>query len=228
MPATIDLTSCRFGRLIVQNRSGTRGGRVTWQCLCDCGAILEAVSHALTSGHTASCGCWRNERNASTPTQHGHAKRGEGLSPTYRTWQAMLTRCSNPKVKSYADYGARGITVCGRWNTFANFLADMGERPPGTTLDRKKNDVGYEVGNCRWATKLTQARNTRANVRLTYQGEEMTQAEFSELTGLKQSTVSYRMRAGWTAEQIAITPAHTGNRVASKLGDEVEVPKGLL
>lgn len=163
-----------------------------------------------------------------TPTQHGHAKRGEKLSPTYRTWQAMMARCTNPRVKSYADYGARGITVCERWKFFANFLADMGERPLNTTLDREKNDVGYEPGNCHWATKLTQARNTRVNVRLIYQGREMTQAEFSGLIGIKQSTVSYRMRAGWTAEQIASTPAHTGNRIASKLGDEVDVPDELL
>lgn len=213
MPATTDLTTSRFGRLAVQTRSGTRGGRVTWHCLCDCGTTVEVVSHALTSGHTTSCGCLRNERNASTPTQHGHAKRGEKLTRTYKSWQAMLTRCTNPKVKSFADYGARGITVCDRWKTFANFLADMGERPPGTTLDREKNEVGYEPGNCRWATKITQARNTRANVKLTYQGKEMTQAEFSELIGMNPSTVSYRMRAGWTIEQIAATPAHTGNRI---------------
>lgn len=139
-----------------------------------------------------------------------------------------MSRCTNPNVKSYADYGARGITVCEHWKTFINFLADMGERLPGTTLDRKKNEVGYEPGNCHWATKLTQARNTRASVRLTYQGKEMTQAEFSELVGLKQSTISYRMRAGWTVEQIAMTPANPGNRVTSKLGDEVDVPKELL
>ena len=162
-----------------------------------------------------------------TPTQHGHAKRSEKLSPTYRTWQAMHTRCTNPKVKSFANYGARGVKVCDRWKTFANFLTDMGERPPGTTLDREKNEIGYEPGNCRWATKLTQARNTRANVRLTYQGKDMTQAEFSELLGMNQSTVSSRMKAGWTVEQIAATPAHTGNRVASKLGDTVEVPEEL-
>ena len=163
-----------------------------------------------------------------TPEQHGHAKRGEKLSPTYRSWQAMLTRCTNPKVKSFADYGARGVTVCDRWKTFANFLADMGERPPGTTLDREKNEIGYEPSNCRWATRLTQARNTRANVKLTYQGKEITQVEFSELIGLNQSTVSYRMKAGWTVEQIATTPPHTGNRVASKLGDEVDVSEELL
>lgn len=147
-----------------------------------------------------------------TPEQHGHAKRGAKLSPTYRSWQAMLTRCTNPGVKSFADYGARGVTVCERWKTFTNFLTDMGERLPGTTLDREKNESGYEPGNCRWATKITQARNTRANVRLTYQDKEMTQVEFSELIGLNQSTVSYRMKAGWSVEQIAATPAHTGNR----------------
>lgn len=156
-----------------------------------------------------------------TPERHGHAKRSEKASPTYRTWQAMITRCTNPKSESYADYGARGIAVCERWKTFDNFLLDMGARPPGMTLDREINELGYEPGNCRWATKVTQARNTRGNVKLIYNGKEMTQAEFAQLVGIKQTTVSYRMRAGWSAEEIASTPPNVGNRIASKLGDEV-------
>lgn len=162
-----------------------------------------------------------------TPTKHGHATRGKGISPTYRTWQAMITRCTNVSVKSYQDYGARGISVYAGWLVFENFLADMGEKPPGMSIDRVDNSLGYSPGNCKWATKIEQARNTRANKFVTYKERRMTQAEFALLTGHNQSTVSYRIRAGWTAEQIAITPAHTGNRIASKLGDTVEVPEEL-
>lgn len=223
MPSAKDLAGQTFGRLFVVERFRSRNGKATWLCRCECGKLHETVSNALTSGHTTSCGCWRNERNASTPAEHGHAKRDGKRSPTYSSWLAMMTRCTNPAVKSYADYGARGIAVCERWKTFSNFLADMGERPRGATLDREKNELGYGPDNCRWATKLTQARNTRVNVRVAYGGKEMTQAEFSELVGLNQGTVSYRMKAGWTVEQIATTPAHTGNRIASKLGDEVDL-----
>ena len=163
-----------------------------------------------------------------TPTQHGHAKRSEKLSPTYRTWQAMLTRCNNPKSRDYKNYGVRGIKVCAGWHYFENFLAYMGERPQGMTIERKDTNGDYTPDNCVWATKLTQARNTRANSIIMWKGKSMTQAEFSEAVGIKQSTVSYRMRAGWTAEQIATTPPHTGNRVVSRLGGTVKVPEKLV
>lgn len=88
---------------------------------------------------------------------HGHA-RGDH-SPTYRSWNAMLQRCDNPRNIGYIHYGGRGITVCDRWRTFALFLEDMGVRPEGYTLDRLDNDGNYEPGNCRWATRKQQAQN---------------------------------------------------------------------
>lgn len=93
--------------------------------------------------------------------RHGHAIR---RTPTYASWQSMLYRCKAPKYKYYSQ---RGITVCDRWRTFENFLADMGERPDGTTLDRRDNDKGYEPGNCRWSTPAEQSRNARG-LRLTH------------------------------------------------------------
>jgi hypothetical protein len=96
-------------------------------------------------------------------TTHSHSRaHNGGPTPTYRSWQAMRQRCTNPTNASWAHYGGRGITVCERWqDSFESFLADMGERPTGRTLDRVDVDGNYEPGNCRWATPLEQARNKR-------------------------------------------------------------------
>ena len=85
------------------------------------------------------------------------------MTGTYRSWCDMIQRCTNPRRDNYERYGGRGITVCERWMTFANFLADMGERPDGTSIDRIDNYRGYEPGNCRWATAIEQAQNKRAS-----------------------------------------------------------------
>lgn len=91
--------------------------------------------------------------------KHGHNNR-LGQSPTYKSWDDMLSRCRRPSHNSYPQYGGRGITVCERWLDFRNFLADMGERPAGMSLDRRDGSKGYDPGNCRWATQKQQVRNS--------------------------------------------------------------------
>ncbi len=102
-----------------------------------------------------------NSRRPFNSFRHGHASAGKP-SPTYVSWQAMLSRCFNPNTNRYKHYGARGISVCQRWReSFPAFLSDMGERPAGRSLDRIDTDGNYEPGNCRWATKIEQRANQR-------------------------------------------------------------------
>jgi len=109
-------------------------------------------------------------------------------------------------MTGFANYGGRGITVCERWRSFWNFLADMGERPPGTCLERINNDGNYEPENCRWATMAEQLLNRRNNHRLTVGNETLTITEWSRRSGLQWKTIAERIRRGWNAERAVQTP----------------------
>ncbi len=102
-------------------------------------------------------------------TRHGHSSRernfGAKDSPTYRSWLAMRARCNLDGRENSDRYREKGVSYDARWDSFDSFLRDMGERPPGKTLDRwPDRDGNYGPSNCRWATPAEQARNTRRNV----------------------------------------------------------------
>lgn len=117
----------------------------------------------------------------------------------------MRARCGYAKHPAYAHYGGRGISVCERWKEFVNFLADMGEKPAGMSIDRIDVDGNYEPSNCRWATSKQQARNQRRCLYIELNGERLTAMEWSERTGLSHRTISYRYHKGYPPERILST-----------------------
>jgi hypothetical protein len=120
----------------------------------------------------------------------------------------MIDRCTNPNNKAYARYGGRGISVCERWlSGFDAFISDMGERPPGTSIDRIDNDGDYEPVNCRWATAEEQMANTSRSVMLTFRGKTQSVGDWCKELGLKPFTVYSRLNQfGWSTERALTTP----------------------
>lgn len=142
-------------------------------------------------------------------------------SKLYNVWNAMRSRCENPKVPAYADYGARGITVCDRWMEFKNFHADMGEPKRGQTIERVDNDKGYTPGNCVWVSRTEQGRNKRNNVLISIDGETHPLSYWAERYGIKYATVHQRMtKYGWPPE-IAVTAPLTTKRVGIARGQRI-------
>jgi hypothetical protein len=127
----------------------------------------------------------------------------------------MMSRCNRVTDKDYLEYGGRGIQVCKRWHKFENFVADMGQPPPGMFLDRTNNDGNYRPKNCKWATAYEQARNTRRNHILEYNGERHCVSEWAEILGFDGDMLKARIQLGWSAERALTTPVfkRSNNRV---------------
>lgn len=154
----INLVGHKFYRMLVIQQFPLKNKKYYLLCKCDCGQSRVIRRDHLMSGHTQSCGCLSLEISKSMFVKHGLCK-----SVEYRTWCHMKDRCLNKNHSEWEHYGGRGIKVCDKWLKFENFYADMGQRPSGRSLDRINNDGNYEPKNCRWATNIEQANNTRRN-----------------------------------------------------------------
>lgn len=192
-----NLVGQKFGLLTVIDTAPNQGTYRRWRCRCDCGVELEARGGNLQTGNTKSCGCAKRALIAKLSRTHGMANR----SAEYFIWKGMRERCNTKSHSSYARYGGRGIRVCERWNSFEAFLSDMGPRPSSDySIERNDNNGHYEPGNCRWATAIEQANNTRNSRRITAFGKTQTLARWSLDTGINKSTIALRIQTGWSIE----------------------------
>lgn len=135
-------------------------------------------------------------------------------TPTYRSWASMWYRCMCPDSTSYKNYGGRGILVHLRWLNYQLFVADMGERPVGTSLDRIDPTKGYFPSNCRWATRKVQGRNKRNLHYLTIDGERKCLADWEEHHGLPNGILRQRIKLNWPIERLFSKPRNTGRRAS--------------
>jgi hypothetical protein len=205
MPKIHDLTGRTFGNLtaIYVDKEAKRRA---WVCECACGKRTTVATAHLISGHTRSCGCLLGATTTARSTKHGQSKSGSPSRRAYVVWMNMKGRCLNPNNPKYPRYGGRGIKVCDRWMDFANFLADMGDRPPGSSIDRIDNDGHYEPGNCRWATPIQQQQNNSRNVFLTARGRKACLVEWSRITKVGRKTIRRRLKEGWDVERAVSAP----------------------
>lgn len=207
MAKAINIAGQRFGRLTVIERVASTKAQAQWRCVCDCGKETVVCSQDLRNGHTKSCGCYGLEVSVShTPSFSTHK---ESRSRLYRVWIGMKGRCNNCKNKAYSYYGGRGIKVCQDWNEsyvlFRDWALANGYQE-NLTIDRIDVNGNYCPENCRWVSMKVQMNNTRANRRITLNGETKTMAEWSESTGLSYETIRNRTIKGKPADEVLQMP----------------------
>lgn len=200
----IDMTGKQIWKLRILRLMDKKANKpARWECACECGTVFVTDGTSIRAGRTKSCGCLTRYKGGK------RMRNGEYKTPTYRIWTGMLSRCNNKNDKKAHLYHNKGITVCERWHDFHNFLADMGERPAGMSIDRIDGSKGYSPDNCRWADAKTQGNNTNANVVLNHKNESLTVSQWAERVGIKQNTIIYRLRRGWSASDAITKPVES-------------------
>lgn len=200
MSIGVDLTGKVFTRWTVLQEDHFHGKKYRkWICRCACGAEKSVIGSTLVSGLSTSCGCKKTQELVGRLTIHGKTK-----VPGFKSWCAMIDRCTNPRNASYKHYGGKGITVAPEWVLFEQFFVDMGERPKGTSLDRLDSTKGYCKDNCRWATAQEQAMGKSNGVSITAHGVTLSQREWARKLGITDSSLAKRLRK-WGNPELACT-----------------------
>lgn len=224
----VDLTGRRFGLLVVVafDHRASYGNRY-WQCKCDCGNPHVVQVSNLYSGRVRSCGCNKAAAMSKRLRRHGYS-RGDKRKSGYWIWAGMKQRCLNPKTVSFPRYGGRGIGVCDRWlHSFENFLADMGPRPEGASIDRINNNGNYEPRNCRWANAYQQMNNCHNSRLIECGGQKMSAAEWSRRSGVPDFNILWRIGRGWPVERAVFEPTGPSGPKSSKSVDQLSRERGL-
>jgi hypothetical protein len=189
----------KFGEWEVISKTTSDKNRNTkWLCKCSCGKIKSVYGYHLRKGNTLSCGC-KNYKNLKPQIKHNMTG-----TRIYGIWTHMRARCYNPKSQKYEDYGGRGIDICKGWDDFEIFYKWAIENgyKRNLTIDRIDNNKGYYPNNSRWATRKTQANNTRSNVKIVINGVEKTLKQWSEYANINYSTLYARYKNGWVGEDL--------------------------
>lgn len=196
-----DKTGQIFGSWTVVEFSGRDGRNATiWKCQCKCGTKREVVVTSLMNGRSKSCGCEQYKKIADKNTKHGMAG-----TPTYKSWHSMIQRSQGKG--GHQSYPARAIDVVNDWMDFNVFVADMGIRPSGKTLDRIDNTKGYSKENCRWATPKEQSNNRDNNLIVVVDGKEMPFMVACDTYGIGPSCARHRLRKGMSMQEAFTKPS---------------------
>lgn len=178
----ISLIGKKFGRLTVLSDAGAKGGRTYSNCLCDCGKMVVVSNKHLKSGHTKSCGCYKNEivseigkitgktsiKYAQSQAHENNRKHDMSGTRLYRIWSQMKQRCYNKKDDAYQYYGGKGVCVCDEWREdFQKFeqWANNNGYSDDLTIDRINSNKNYEPSNCRWISQSENSARIHRDVR---------------------------------------------------------------
>lgn len=190
-------------RVLPSRRLPCGGVHRVWELRCDCGRVAAVRLSNLFSRSrpTMSCGCLLEEKIRA----HGMTR-----TRTYNSWSSMYNRCVNTRCRSYKKYGAVGLTLCEKWETFEGFLEDMGLRPPGCSIDRVDNTKGYFKENCRWATPREQSANRTVTLVITYLGRSQPLTAWCRELGIPYGRTWRRLRTGRSPEDVFTAPSTRG------------------
>lgn len=195
MGKLIDRTGEIHGRLTIISLDKIIKGNSYWNCSCECGNTKSIMYGSIKSGASNSCGCLHKELTSKRTKTHGESKTNNS---EYRCWSTMKTRCINPNLDSYPNYGGRGIKVCDEWlNSFETFLKDMGRKPSKShSIDRIDVNGSYCKENCKWSTAVEQNNNKTSNIKVIDTKTGIiynTLSEAAKANNIKFNTLHYQL-----------------------------------